>query len=133
MPAPTFTNRERPLQITTPLGEDALFITSLRAEEAVSKLFHFEAELVADGNDTVAFERILGQSVTISLRLHDGTVRYFNGVVQRFTQGDRDVASEDTTFLRFRADIVPELWFLTRRRQTRIFQQLSVPEILSRV
>ena len=39
----------------------------------------------------------------------------------------------DATFTYYRLEIVPELWFLTRKTQSRIFQQKSVKEILKKV
>mgnify|MGYP003490494633 CR=1 FL=1 len=40
-------DRERPLRITTPLGDDALFVVGLEGREAISELFEFRLELVA--------------------------------------------------------------------------------------
>ncbi|HEX8202040.1 MAG TPA: contractile injection system protein, VgrG/Pvc8 family [Isosphaeraceae bacterium] len=42
-------------------------------------------------------------------------------------------AGRDPTFKSYHLEIVPELWFLTRIAQSRIFQQLAVPEILRQV
>jgi type VI secretion system secreted protein VgrG len=62
------------------------------------------------------------------LRLSNEQKRYFNGLVKRFSQGGRD-----ETFLHFRAEIVPKLWLLTRKFRSRIFQQVSVPDVLRQV
>src|SRR5579872_4160002 len=122
---PTYTQTDRPLAITTPLGKDVLLLTALRGHEAISQLFDFEIDLLAKTGADVRFDRILGQSITVELRLYDGDKRYFNGIVKRFSQGARD---ED--FMNFRAQVVPKLWLLTKKIRSRTFQHLTVPDIL---
>src|SRR5207302_3573878 len=46
----------------------------------------------------------------------------------RLSEGKRDA-----TFTHYRMEVVPALWLLTRRVQSRIFQQMSVPDILKKV
>ena len=120
---------DRPLIVTTPLGTDALLATGFRGHEAISQLFHFEVDLLAEADAPIRFDRILGQNVTVEMRVTNGEKRYFNGLVQRFTQGDRDYAP----LVHFRADLVPKLWLLTKKIRSRIFQHLSIPDILRKV
>ncbi len=120
-----YTQTDRPLKITTPLGPDTLLIRGLHGHEEISQLFTFEANLVADLTEDVRFDKIMGQSVTVQMRLRDGGTRYFNGIVRRFRQGARD-----ETFTHFRAEIVPKLWLLTKKVRSRIFQHITVPDIL---
>jgi type VI secretion system secreted protein VgrG len=54
--------------------------------------------------------------------------RYFNGVCRWVSQGARD-----ETFTSYRMEIVPTFWFLTKSAQSRIFQHISVPDILKKV
>src|SRR5262249_33706577 len=96
--------------------------------EAISELFRFRLDLLAENRTPVAFERIVGQTVTVTVALPDGGKRYFHGLVNRFGQGKRDA-----TFTRFRADIVPRFWLWTRRVQSRIFQHVTIPDILKQV
>ena len=42
-------------------------------------------------------------------------------------------AGRDDTFIAYRAELVPPVWLLTRRTQSRIFQHISVPDILKKV
>ena len=56
------------------------------------------------------------------------TDRFVHGVVRRFTQLGR---SEGLTA--YRAEVVPWLWFLSLSRDCKIFQNLSVPEIVEQV
>jgi type VI secretion system secreted protein VgrG len=119
---------DRPLRITTPLGADILLITGLQGHEEISRLFDFQLTLVADVDREVRFEAIVGQSVTVEMSQVDGSKRYFNGIVKRFSQGARD-----ENFLHFRAQVVPKCWLLTKKIRSRIFQHLTVPDILKQV
>lgn len=125
---PAYQQAERPLKITTPLGADILLLTRFNGHEEISRLFDFHVDLLADLKNEVRFDKIIGQSVTVEMRLLDGSKRYFNGIVNRFSQGRRD-----DNFLYFQAEIVPKLWLLTKKVRSRIFQHLSVPDILRQV
>jgi type VI secretion system secreted protein VgrG len=120
-----YTQTDRPLKITTPLGPDILLITAWKGHEEISGLFNFQADLIADRKNKVRFDQIVGQSVTVEMRLLDNSKRYFNGIVRRFSQGLRD-----ESFVHFQAEVVPKLWLLTRNVRSRIFQHLTVPDIL---
>lgn len=124
----TYTQANRPMSITTPLGKDVLLLTGFEGEELISGIFRFSVALLAEKETAVKFDAILGQSVTVELEIPGGDKRYVDGIVSRFTQGERD-----ETFTHFRAEIVPRLWLLTRKSQSRIFQHLTIPDILKKV
>jgi type VI secretion system secreted protein VgrG len=124
----TYTQAHRPLAIKTPLGIDVLLLTGIRGHEAISQLFNFQLDLVAEAQNEIRFDRIVGQNVTVEMRLANEEKRYFNGLVKRFSQGARD-----EVFVHFHAELVPKLWLLTKKIRSRIFQHLSVPDILRQV
>src|SRR5262249_21347280 len=124
----TYTAKNRLLAVTTPLGPDSLLLTEFTGQEGISQLFRFQLDLLADNGREVPFDRLLGQPVTVRLALPGGGHRYFHGIVSRFSEGGRDFH-----FTRYRAEVVPQLWLWTRRVQSRIFQHVSVPEILKQV
>ena len=119
---------DRQISITTPLGPDVLLLVGFSGREAISQLFDFRLDLVAANDAPVPFEALLGQPVNVALALPSGGNRFFGGVVSRFGQGART-----GRYTSYRAEVVPALWFLTRRQASRIFQQMSVPDILKRV
>lgn len=125
---PSYTQTDRPLKITTPLGPDILLLTGFHGHEEISRLFDFDVSLIADLNNEVRFDGIIGQSVTMEITQVDGSKRYFNGIVKRFSQGARD-----ENFMHFKAQVVPKPWLLTKKVQSRVFQHLSVPDILKLV
>lgn len=129
MPEQSYSQDHRLLAVDTPLGKDVLLLQELTGYEGISRLFSYELDLLAFDNDSIAFEDIVGQKVTITLHLPDGTPRYINGYVSRFTQGETD----DRLFTHYHAQVVPWLWFLTRQADCRIFQNLAVNDIISQV
>ena len=121
---------DRPLQLTSPLGPDKLFLRGFTGREGISELYRFDLDLMAENTLDVQFDQVLGKHFTIKLKLAQGE-RQFDGICMRFAQGERDPSR--TTFTAYRAEIVPQFWLLTRKAQSRIFQNLSVPDILKKV
>ena len=128
------TQENRQLKIATPLGDDFVVIKQMRAEEGTSKLFEIELDLVREETEEgieatfVDPHKILGKAVTISVAQRDGEKRYFCGIVNDFSQGNRD-----KRFSHYQATVVPYIWMLTQNRQSRIFQNKAIPEILKTV
>jgi type VI secretion system secreted protein VgrG len=125
-----YTQENRPLLVHTPIGDDALLLVGFAGHEAISELFDFQLDLMAEDATKVKFEKLLGQKITVTLTLPDESTRYFSGFCNRMSQGGR---SEGDVFTYYRMEIVPQFWFLTKRVQSRIFQHLSVPDILKKV
>jgi type VI secretion system secreted protein VgrG len=122
------TQATRKIAIETPLGEDVLLLRGFSASEQISRLFAFELDLLSE-NHEINFDEIIGQNVTIRVDLPGGGTRYWNGFINRFVQG----ASTSRRFAQYRATMVPWLWFLTLKSDCRIFQEMSVPEIVRQV
>ncbi len=114
-------------KVNTPLGEDYFSLRRLSGEESVSRPFRYLLDLAAP-DDAVDFSQMIGQSVTVTIDLADGQPRYLNGIVSQFAQS---ATSPDMSV--YRAEIVPWLWLLTRRSDCRIFQQMTVPEIIAQI
>lgn len=127
-PQQPYTQDDRPMAVMTPLGKDQLLLIGLSGAEELSRLFRFSLDLLALNGTPVQFEKLLGREVSIRLNAADGTPRYISGICSRFSQAERDA-----TFTTYRMEVVPKLWLLTNNVQSRIFQQISVPEILKRV
>src|SRR5207302_2794143 len=127
---PTYTQDNRPLSVKPPLGNDVLLLVGITSHEAISQLFTFRLDLLAEDASKVKFEKLLGQKITVVLKLPNEKERYFNGICNRISQGGR---SEGEVFTSYHLEIVPQFWFLTRRSQSRIFQHVSVPDILKKV
>ncbi len=127
-----FEQTNRPMKLTTPLGKDKLIISGLRGREALSELFCFEFDALWEDSDPLQFDKLLGQKVTVEITTYNQDEqhqRFINGIVSRISQGDRSLDS----YTQYTLEVVPTLWLLTRRTQSRIFQQQTVPDILKKV
>ncbi|HEY6388587.1 MAG TPA: type VI secretion system tip protein TssI/VgrG [Candidatus Acidoferrum sp.] len=122
-----FTQDNRIIRLETPLGKDVLLLHTLRGQEHVSDLFSFHLELLSE-KPSIEPEKIIGQRVNLLIHLADGSLRYLNGFVSRFAQN-----GADDRFTYYQAVVVPWLWFLTRTANCRIFQNMTIPDIVSKV
>ncbi len=122
-----YTQTNRRIAISTPLGADELLLRSFSGSEAISQIFHFDLELLS-ANPSIDLESITGKQVTISATLPDGSERYWNGFISRFAQG-----GQDSRMASYRAEMSPWLWFLSRTADCRIFQHKKVPEIVEQI
>ncbi len=123
----TYTQQNRLIAIDTPLGEDVLLLRGFHGSEAISRLFQFELDLLSE-NRSISFDNLVGKSVTLRVTLADGSNRYWNGVVSRFSQG-----SYEKGFTQYHAVMVPWLWFLSRTADCRIFQNKKAPDIIQQI
>ena len=126
----SYVEGNRFLYLDTPLGANKLLLQSFTGNEGLSRLFDFQLELLAENKTTVNFDQLIGQKVSFGIQGAEKTLgaRHFNGIVVELSQGDRD---QDFTSYSMR--VVPDIWRLTRKFQSRIFQHLSVPDILKKV
>jgi type VI secretion system secreted protein VgrG len=128
-----YTQENRFIAIDTPLGKDVLLLASFKGTEGLSRLFSFELGMISE-NHAILFEDIIGKNVTISVVLADQDKHYLNGIISRFSQGrGGGAAGGDPRFSSYRATMVPWTWLLTRTADSRIFQKLSVPDIVEKI
>jgi len=117
----------RMMEITTPLGADVLLFHRMRAREELSRVSEFHIDLLSD-KGSINVDDILGKNVTVAVESPDGSARHFNGFVTRFAQG----GSYGRYFM-YHAEVRPWLWFLSRTADCRIFQEMTVPDIVKEV
>jgi type VI secretion system secreted protein VgrG len=117
----------RAMEIATPLGDDVLLFHGLHAREEMGRLNEYQLDLLSPKAD-INLDDILGKNVTVKLALPDDRTRYFNGYVTRFSQG-----GTFGRYNRYFAVVRPWLWFLTRTADCRIFQEMTVPDIVKKV
>ncbi len=127
-----YIQENRILEVTTPLGPDKLLLTGFSGQEGISQLFHFHLDLVAENDQEIQFEKLLGQKITVRVgrggKYSADQSHYFNGITAAVSQG-----SQDDRLTSYQIQMVPMLWLLTRKVQSRIFQHKTVPDILKEV
>src|SRR5258708_7444575 len=126
----------RLLELTTPLGENTVVINGFAGSDGISRPFHFKLDLLADvasksdgelkSLDT-QIKTIVGKAVSVKM-LDADAPQHFHGLVAKLSALPRDLR-----FLRYTAEVVPWLWLLTLKSESRIFQDKTVVEIVKSV
>jgi len=117
---------DREISITTPLGPEELVFSSMTGFDEISQCFRFELEMASEDLE-IKPEDLLGKPVTVKIGKGDG-VRFFNAYVTEFGLKEfRD------GFAYYVAVLRPWLWFLSTTHDNRIFQGMSVVEIVEEV
>ncbi len=108
------------------LDPDLFRVLGFHGSEGLSTPYRFELELVSL-DEQVDFASVVGAKGALVIQVPDGE-RFIHGFVSRFEQSGRG-----RKLTHYTARLVPRLWMLSLRRQSRIFQDLTTPEILQEV
>lgn len=126
MLASPYTQDNRKFRLTTPLGKDVLLFKGVQGSEGISQPYGYTVLALAENTKEVKFEDLIGQAVTVSMKMGKAeTECHINGICRAVSQGRRD-----QTFTTYSLIVVPRLWTLSQTVRSRIFQQKTVPEIL---
>lgn len=101
-----------------------MLVNALVAEEALSSDFSYDVEVLSD-DARIPLKAVMGKMVTISLVRDDGTLRYFNGYVFEFR-----FVKTDGGFAFYQMILKPWLAFLRLRGDCKVFQNLTLTELL---
>jgi type VI secretion system secreted protein VgrG len=125
-----FLEANRYLYLTTPLGDDKLLLRGFEGDEALSRLFTFELDLQAENTTSVDFDKLIGQKVSFGLQGADPgqTPRHFHGIVVEMVQGARDARLTS-----YSMTVAPEIWKLSCKYRSRIFQHIKIPDLLKQL
>ncbi len=105
----------------------AIEVVSMSGREKVSELYRFELVCAAQASDA-APEQLIGKRCTLTLHDGFGCRRFLGGIVAeagRLVRGDG--GAELTVVIR------PAVYPLTLSRDSRVFNDMSVPQIVDRV
>lgn len=116
----------RVMEVVSPLGPDLLF-RQMSGEESLGRLFEYRVDLLSTKPD-IKPDQMLGQGMTVKLEQSNGEARCFNGYVTRFSSG-----AYNGKHYAYQAVLRPWTWILTRKTDCRIFQDMTVPQILNKV
>jgi len=126
----SYTQKNRSISITTPLGEDVLLLTGISGSEHISELFEFGIETLSEDHALVA-KKLVGKAVTI--KIDDNNSRYFHGYVNELHLGDIIASGVADGLREYSFTIVPWMWFLSQRTNCRIFQNKSAVDIIEAI
>ncbi|MBC3366168.1 MULTISPECIES: type VI secretion system Vgr family protein [Pseudomonas] len=122
-----FNQASRLAKITSPLGPEVLLLKDMGGGEELGRLFNYELQLHSLDN-AIDLNQVLGKPMCVSVQLDGGGERHFHGIVARFSQN-----IDQGQFASYQATLRPWLWLLTRTSDCRIFQNLTIPQIIKQV
>jgi type VI secretion system secreted protein VgrG len=119
----------RRIRLISPPGKDVLFFFRMVATERLGHMFEMGIECLSNDHH-IKLQDVLGKTMTIELDLETDSskIRYFNGFVTAFSY-----LGHFEGFGHYKATLRPWLWFLSRKQDSRIFQGMTVPEILQEI
>ncbi|MBE1426003.1 type VI secretion system secreted protein VgrG [Desulfomicrobium macestii] len=108
-------------------SETGLGVYAFSGAEEVHKPFEYEIELVHD-SARVDFAELLRKPACLSIADKSGGVRHVHGIIRGLSQ-----LHSTKYHTHYRCLLVPRLWFLGLTTDHRIFQNMSVPQIIEQI
>jgi type VI secretion system secreted protein VgrG len=116
-----------PLKLISPLSPTDLFLESMTDNCGLSLLGETQLRLLSPSPD-IKGQKLLGKPVSVECTMRGDAKRWFSGYVTGF-----GVATHGGRYYGYEAMVRPWLWFLTRTTDCRIFQDMTVPDIVKAV
>jgi type VI secretion system secreted protein VgrG len=106
----------------------AVSVRKFRVDEGVSDLFRIQLTVVSP-LDSIELGRVVGHRATLTVA--GATLRVFRGIVNEMSL----VRSHDsaTGLSTYTLSLVPSLWRLTQRVNQRLFQHVSIPDMVTKI
>lgn len=121
------TQDKRIASLTTPLGKDKLVMTTFDGTEGLSELFEFCIDALSK-DDNIDFDKVLGRSCCVSMKLGEGPDRYFAGIAV-----EAQAVGMQGDLYAYRLVLRPALWLLTRTNNCRIWHEKTALDIIKEV
>lgn len=115
--------------ITLTTAQSSLKFLSMEGSEEISRLFEYTLLAVAPNDQTVVLHDLLGKPAHVKVALSGVAQRHYHAIVSAASY-EGDVGKH---YQAWRLTLRPWLWLATRTNSLRIFQKLSVPDILRKV
>jgi type VI secretion system secreted protein VgrG len=118
----------RLIKLTAPIeNPQELLIEGFSGSEGMSTLFSFELSLISQ-DARLELKSLMGQPASLEIELANGEARCIHGYISRFS-----LQKSDGGLAYYSATLSPWLWMLSRRFDSRIFQEQTVEDILRTV
>jgi type VI secretion system secreted protein VgrG len=124
----TYSQATRLLKVHTPaFPDDTLLLNRFSGTECVSEPFEFRLSLLSEQAD-LELKILMGEPITVTLVTSSKEARYFHGYVTSFM-----FAESDGGMAFYEAVISPWTEFMKYRYNCRVFQEMSVIDIIRKV
>jgi type VI secretion system secreted protein VgrG len=117
----------RDISVTGSVPDGTLLLETFHGIETLGHPYVYRLTLLSE-NPAIAPEKVLGQPLTVEIRLDNGSVRYFNGVVIYFAKTGLTVR-----YTRYAAELRPRLALLDYTRDCRIYFNAKAPELAAQL
>ena len=117
---------QRNITAQTPLPDGKLLFSTMTGHESISQCFAYQVTFLSEDIEIDSYD-LLGLGVTIKVE-SDRQERFFHGIVDSFAL--TEFGEERVQYV---ATLRPWLWFLSKTSDSRIFQNMSVVEIIEEV
>ena len=109
-------------------GAEPQRVVRFSGSEAISELFNYSIQ-IADEDDQLEFSDIVGKPACLTvLGVDDSDPRYMSGIISAIRQ-----VEHGRRFTLYDIELVPHVWRLKLTTDSRIFQDLSTPDIIQSV
>lgn len=118
----------RLIKLTTPLPHDQeLLVDTFAGNEGLSTLFSYELSLISQ-DAHIELKSLIGKPALLEIELVEGGTRLIHGYINDFAS-----SGSDGGLAYYSATLAPWLWMLSRRFDSRIFQEQTVEQVLTQV
>ncbi|MFN0184894.1 MAG: type VI secretion system Vgr family protein [Aquabacterium sp.] len=136
MAIPGLSGARQILTVSTDAGSDKLLMLGMTGTERLGRLPEYTLDMVSNVNaltgspETIDLHALVGTKATVTLRIDSVTEmkRHWNGYVTRIQRGENF-----GRFVRHSATVRPWPYFMTQRRNSKIFQNKTPKDILTEV
>jgi type VI secretion system secreted protein VgrG len=123
----SFSQAGRAITVETVLGPDVLLLQSFEGEEEIAGGFRYSLRMLSK-DPAVSAAKLIRTAASVCITMNDGSTRYINGLISRFAQ------LETTQGLTsYEADLRPWFWFLSLGADFRVYQEMTIPDIVKKV
>ncbi len=116
--------KNRMLRASGNFSSADVFLKNARVAEGLSRLTEIRVELLSDKED-IDLQDFIGNPMHIELEGENGNIEYYSGVCISV-----EYVGLYQGMLHLVAEVRPWLWYLTRSRDNRIYQEQTAPEII---
>jgi len=113
--------------VTGPLDDGVLLLETFQGKETLGTPYRYDLTLLSD-DANIAVDKVLGQSLTVHIKLDTGEFRFFNGIVTYFAK--TGMAMKHTRYV---AILNPKLTLFDYTRDCRIFFDEDAPTHATKV
>ena len=109
-----------------PLGDDAIF-RRLKGADQLGRPFVYDLEVLSPNDDLSPYD-IVGKPMSVEVKTKDGGQRFYHGIIGKFLN-----VGKSGGYQLYEVQLRPWIWLMSHSLDSRIFQELTIPEIVEKV